>query len=305
MRPKKSIFKPKARAGHKIEAKNKEATIYIYDEISWWGVDAAVLVKDIAAIEADTIHLRINSPGGSVFDGMAIYNSLKQHKAKVITHIDGLAASIASIIALAGDEVVAGEGAYMMIHSPWSIIAGDSDDLRKEADLLDKVAGTISEIYQNKSGMKSEDVLDMMAAETWMTGAEALEKRFIDKIETSEKAEKAQNKAILFDLSVFANTPGELLENPALTVRDIEKALRDVGLTQQQAKVILAEGLPDDLRDVINPTPEPVQASSLRDVAKTEQRDVEKPDEKKKDRVADLLIRAEQIKSTLNEGIKE
>jgi hypothetical protein len=140
----------------------------------------------------------------------------------------------------------------------------------------------------------------MMAAETWMTGAEALEKRFIDKVETSEKA---QNKAILFDLSVFANTPGELLENPALTVRDIEKALRDVGLTQQQAKVILAEGLPDDLRDVINPTPEPVQASSLRDVAKTEQRDVEKP-EKKKDRVADLLIRAEQIKSTLNEGIK-
>ena len=300
MRAKRSIFKPKARAAHKIEAKEKEATVYIYDEISWFGVDASVLVKDIAAIDADTIHLRINSPGGSVFDGMAIYNSLKQHKAKVITHIDGLAASIASIIALAGDEIVAGEGAYMMIHSPWSVVIGDSEDLRKEADLLDKVAGTISEIYQNKSGMKSDEVLDMMAAETWMTGAEALENHFIDKVETSEKA---QNKAILFDLSVFANTPESLLDDPVLTERGLEKALRDAGCSRAQAKSILSGGLPEDLRDAETPKDEPVQVVNQRDAGEPDKRDAGEPEKKKKDRVAELLIRAEKIKSTLNEGI--
>ena len=290
MRAKRSIFKPKARAAHKIEAKEKEATVYIYDEISWFGVDASVLVKDIAAIDADTIHLRINSPGGSVFDGMAIYNSLKQHKAKVITHIDGLAASIASIIALAGDEIVAGEGAYMMIHSPWSVVIGDSEDLRKEADLLDKVAGTISEIYQNKSGMKSDEVLDMMAAETWMTGAEALENHFIDRVETSEKA---QNKAILFDLSVFANTPDALLDDPGLTERGLEKALRDAGCSRAQAKSILSGGLPEDLRDAETPKDEPVQVVNRRDAGEPDQRDADEPEKKKKDRVAELLVRAE------------
>jgi ATP-dependent Clp protease, protease subunit len=302
MRAKRSIFKPKARAAHRIEAKEKEATVYIYDEISWFGVDAAVLVKDIAAIEADTIHLRVNSPGGSVFDGMAIYNSLKQHKAKVVTHIDGLAASIASIIALAGDEIVAGEGAYMMIHSPWSVVIGDAEDLRKEADLLDKVTGTIAEIYQNKSGMKSDEVLDMMAAETWMTGAEALENHFIDRVETSEKA---QNKAILFDLSVFANTPDALLDDPGLTERGLEKALRDAGCSRAQAKSILSGGLPEDLRDAETPKDEPVQVVNQRDAGEPDQREADEPEKKKKDRVAELLIRAEKIKSTLNEGIEE
>jgi ATP-dependent Clp protease, protease subunit len=280
MRAKRSIFKPKARAAHRIEAKEKEATVYIYDEISWFGVDAAVIVKDIAAIEADTIHLRINSPGGSVFDGMAIYNSLKQHKAKVVTHIDGLAASIASIIALAGDEIVAGEGAYMMIHSPWAVVIGDAEDLRKEADLLDQMTGTFAEIYQNKSGMKSDEVLDMMAAETWMTGAEALENHFIDRVETSEKA---QNKAILFDLSVFANTPDALLDDPGLTERGLEKALRDAGCSRAQAKSILSGGLPEDLRDAETPKDEPVQVVNQRDAGVPDQRDADEPVEKEND----------------------
>src|SRR6056297_2548792 len=294
MRVKRSLFKPKGKASHKIESKERESTVYIYDEISWFGVDAGTLVKEIADISADTIHLRINSPGGSVFDGMAIYNSLKQHKAKVVTHIDGLAASISSVIALAGDEIVAGEGAYMMIHSPWSIVAGDSDDLRQEAELLDKIGKTISEIYQNKSGLKEESINDMMNAETWMTGAEALENHFIDKVETSEKA---QNKAIIFDLSVFANTPDELLESPVITGRGLEKALRDAGCSRAQAKSILSGGLSEDLRDAENLKDESVQVANQRDVGEPDQREADKPDEKEKDRVAALLLRADKVKS--------
>jgi len=292
MRPKRSLFKPKNKTSNRIEAKGKEATVYIYDEISWWGVDAAEFVKNLADVDADTIHLRINSPGGSVFDGMSIYNCLKQHKAKVITHIDGLAASISSVIALAGDEVVMGEGSFFMIHSPWSMIAGDSEDLRKEADLLDKVAGTISEIYQNKSGKDADEIDEMMRAETWLTGAEALENKFIDRVEASEKT---QDKAILFDLSVFANTPDDLLDDPVPTVRGIEKALRDVGLSQKQAKAILADGLPEDLRDVESSAGTTAEASTTRDVEETSQRDADKPVEKKKDKTAALLTRAEMI----------
>ena len=297
MRSKRSIFKPKSKASYRMDAKGNEATVYIYDEIGWFGVEAAPFAKDLAEIKADTIHLRINSPGGSVFDGMAIYNSLKQHPAKIITHIDGLAASISSVIALAGDEVVMGEGAYLMIHSPWSTITGDAEDMRREADLLDKVAGSITELYQNKTGLESEEITDMMRAETWFTGAEALANHFIDRVETSEKA---KNKAILFDLSVFANTPESLLDEPEITERGLEKALRDAGCSRNQAKTILSTGLPDDFRDAENTVREPEKVLNLRDAEETEQREAVKPEKKVKDKVAELLIRAEQVNSTLN-----
>ena len=187
----------------------------------------------------------------------------------------------------------------MMIHSPWSVVIGDAAGLRKEADLLDQVTGTISKIYQNRTGKTADEIKEMMQAETWMTGDVALKHGFIDRIEESKNA---KNKSILFDLSVFPNAPKDLLENVVVTERNLEKALRDAGCSRAQAKTILSGGLPDDLRDAETPEAEPPKALDQRDADKAVQREVGKPVEKKKDRVAELLIRAEKLKSTLNHG---
>ena len=299
MRIKRSPFKPRAKAGsYKIENKptEKEATVYIYDEIGWFGVAAEEFIKDLNGITAKTIHIRFNSPGGSVFDGTAVFNAIKQTKAKTVSHIDGLAASISSVIALASDEVRMSENAFLMIHDPWSIVIGNADIMREEADLLDKVGGTIAKAYMDKTGKDAKEIKKLMAAETWMTAEEAEEMGFIDAIDkiTDEEDEKA--KATLFDLSVFANVPDQLKEGKQTpTARDLEHILRDAGYSAKQAKEILASGLKDDQRDVDPVDEDPPEAlDTQRDVEDIAQRDVERP-EKKKDRTAELLTRAEVI----------
>ena len=295
---KRSPFKPRAKAGiYKIENKAAEdqATVYIYDEISWFGINAEQFIKDLNDIKAKTINIRFNTPGGSVFDGTAVFNAIKQHGSKTITHIDGLAASVGSVIALASDEVRMAENAFLMIHDPWSIVIGNADTMREEADLLDKVGGVIAKTYMDKTGMDKKEIKKLMSAETWMTAEEAKEMGFIDVIDEIEENEKA--KATLFDLSVFANVPDQLKgEKQTPTVKDMERALRDVGCSIKQAKAILAEGLTDDLRDADqDDEPEPAQEPEPRDVVPVAPRDVVQPEQKKKDRTADLLTRAEVV----------
>lgn len=308
MRPRRSIFKAQARKGsYRVENKETDATMYLYDEIGWFGVEAEKFVKDINAITADTIHLRINSPGGSVFDGMSIYNTLKQHKARIVAHIDGLAASITSVIAMGADEIRASDESYIMIHEPWSIMIGNSEDMHKEGDLLEKIGGTISQTYQKKTGKGAEEINALMAGESWFTGAEAHEIGLVDVIEEIEEDKKAKMNTILFDLSAFANVPDGLMAEGKQTPseRELEKILRDAGCSRAQAKAILATGLPEDLRDA--EASEELESSeaqgSQRDAeAPADLRDADPPKETGKDRVADLLIRAEQLKSTLNGG---
>lgn len=296
---KRSPFKPRAKAGiYKIENKveKDEATVYIYDEISWFGLSAEQLVKDINDLTAKTIHIRFNSPGGSVFDGTAVFNAIKQHKSKTVTHIDGLAASIASVIALASDEVRMAENAFLMIHDPWSIVIGNADAMREEADWLEKVGGVIAKTYMDKSGKEEEEILELMNDETWMTADEAKELGFIDKIDEIETDEKAQ--ATLFDLSVFANVPDQLKgEKQKPTARDLERALRDAGCSSKEAKAILAEGYRDDFRDEDKPDPPDADAVQ-RDVETEGQRDVEEETKSKKDRTAELLTKAEVMAPT-------
>jgi ATP-dependent Clp endopeptidase proteolytic subunit ClpP len=226
--------------------------MYLYDEIGYWGVSAQQFVKDLENVKSKTIHLRINSPGGSVFDGTSMYNALKQHPANVIVHVDGLAASIASIIALAGNEVRMSENAFFMIHEPWSMVIGSSEEMRKEADLLDKVRGMIAGTYMKKSGKPEKEVLDLMAEETWMSAEEALSMGFIDAID-SEGAEEVA----LFDLSVFAKVPEKLqnIEVDDMTERELERILKDAGCSNRQAKTILAKGFQKEQRDVVPPEP--------------------------------------------------
>lgn len=286
----KSLFNKAGKpSAYKIENKAEESTVYIYDEIGMWGIEAQVFVKDFNAIDSKTIHLRVNSPGGSVFDGTTIYNVIKQHKSKVIAHVDGLAASIASVIVLAADEVQMADNAFYMIHEPWSIMAGGADELRKEADLLDKVRGTIAKTYMDKSGKDEEEIFALMKEETWMTAEEALENGFIDSIYSPDEA-TAKKTNILFDLTVFNNVPEKLQDTKKeITAREIERILRDAGCSAKQAKGILAEGFEaTDQRDVETVIETPVvKVETQRDV-------VDKP-KPPKNFVTDLLIRAEMV----------
>jgi ATP-dependent Clp endopeptidase proteolytic subunit ClpP len=179
---------------YRIVAKSEdEADVMIYDVVGW-DTTADRFVKDLKAVKAKTINLHLNSPGGAVFEGFAIYNALKQHDAKVITHIDGLAASIASIIAIAGDEVRIARNAYMMIHNPWNICLGDGAEMRKNADLLDKLAGTLAQTYADKTGGDADDMTTMMNEETWFTADEAKAIGLVDVISDAEEPEKQETR---------------------------------------------------------------------------------------------------------------
>jgi ATP-dependent Clp endopeptidase proteolytic subunit ClpP len=157
-------------------------SVYIMDEIGSFGVSADAFVRDLATLEADTLEVHINSPGGSAFDGVAIYNALRDHPAKVETMVDGLAASAASFIAQAGDTRFMAASASMMIHPAQGFAAGDAEEMRKTADMLQKVSDSIAGIYAERSGRDKEDFDTLMAAETWFTAAEAVEAGLIDKV---------------------------------------------------------------------------------------------------------------------------
>ena len=163
------------------------AEISIYDAIGSFDVNAKQFVDELKDINADTINLRINSPGGSVIDGNAMFNALQRHPAKVITHIDGLAASMASVIAMAGDEVHMADNALLMIHNPWTFSMGDADELRADADLLDKMSASILSAY-GRSQYEAEEIKDLMDAETWFTAQEAFDAGLVDHISTGLRA---------------------------------------------------------------------------------------------------------------------
>ena len=240
----KSLDKPD---WYRIEAKDNDdnAEIIIYDVIGWPYNDAFDLVRALGNIKAKNITVRINSPGGDVFDGVAIFNALKDHDARVTTKIEGLAASMASIVALAGDEVQAHKNAMYMIHDPWVLAAGNQYDLREIADILQKIGGNMLDIYYDKSNIGKRELKAMMKEETWFTAAEAKDRGLID---TVLEAGAAKAK---FDLSIFANVPDDYdYEPPERTEREKEKALRDVGLSIKEAKAFLAGRREAAQRDV-------------------------------------------------------
>ncbi len=265
MRLQRSIFKPRAKGTYRIQAKSEdEAVVYVYDEIGVFGIQAVEFVKDLNAMKSKTIHVRVNSPGGNVGDGMAIYNALKEHPSRIIAHIDGLAASISSVIPMAADEIHMAENTFLMIHEPWSIMIGGAEDFRREADLLDKVGGQIMAVYQARSGADDETVQDWMGEETWFTAEEALEANLIDQI---SKNKDAKATAGLFDLSVFAHTPETLLQSQKEppTERCLEKVLRDAGCSRSQAKAILSHGIKPVQRDAEEGEPRDAEPDVMMD----------------------------------------
>lgn len=185
------------------EANGEDVTLLIYGCVSGsaaveGGVGADNIARDLATVpNARNITVKINSKGGDVFAGIAIYNTLKNHAANVTVYIDGLAASIASVIAMAGDTVVMPRNAMMMIHAPSVAVVGNADELTDTADTLRTVAKSMSSIYEGKTGLSADEIAAIMAAETWFTPEEALAKGFIDRIDTQATIKAtAQGKSI-------------------------------------------------------------------------------------------------------------
>lgn len=202
---------------------NDEAEIYIYDVIGedFWtggGVTADKFMRAVDEAKASTIHLRINSPGGDVFDARAIVTFMQRSDVRFVGHNDSLAASAASVILVACDESYAAPGALTMIHNAWTLAIGDKRVMRDTGSLLDKIDGTIADQYAEKTGMEREDIAALMNAETWLTAEEAAEQGFVNGIE--EKAVKAKNA---WNLDAYAKAPVisdeasvETVEEPAV-----------------------------------------------------------------------------------------
>jgi ATP-dependent protease ClpP protease subunit len=192
--------------------------LYIYDEIGFWGTDASSLVDQLKEIDSDKLDLHLNSPGGEVFDGIAIYNALKSHKAEVTVYVDGLAASAASFIAQAGDKVVMARNAQMMIHDGIALAYGNEKDMLDTAAVLSKISNNIADIYAYAASKRGFDTtLDefraLMREEVWYTGKEAVDAGLSDEVLDSDddEAESAKNK---WDLSFYNYAGRERAESP-------------------------------------------------------------------------------------------
>lgn len=177
------------------------ATATIYDEIGMYGITASDFIAELGAVNTSRIDLRISSPGGEIFDGIAIHNALRAHSAYVTTYVDSLAASIASVIALAGDRVVMLPHSQMMIHDASGLCLGNAADMQEMADLLDRQSNNIAAIYAEKAGGRVDGWRKRMKSETWYTAKEAVEAGLAD--EVAKQTRKTEAPAAQWDLSAF------------------------------------------------------------------------------------------------------
>jgi ATP-dependent Clp protease, protease subunit len=208
----------------KADAGELELLVYdiIGEDFFGEGISAGNFKQAIAdAGEFKSITMRINSPGGDAFEGAAIYNMLRATGKPIKVYVDGVAASAASIVAMAGDERVMGEGSMIMVHNAMALAFGNAAEMREMADVLDNVSGSLAEIYVARVGMDKTGVKKLMDAETWMGAEEAIEKGFA----TSQVKTKAKATAA-FDFSVYNNVPDSL--KACVDVSDEEKKKDDV-----------------------------------------------------------------------------
>ncbi len=254
-----------------IRAQALGAEVVIYDEIGAYGVSAKGFLAELGALpEGTPLALRLNSPGGSVFDAVAIYNAIKRHTGMVTVWIDGIAASAASYIAMAGDEVVMPENAFLMIHDPAGMVMGTATDMRAMAEALDKVKGSLLQGYAGKSGRPQEEIAPLMAAETWLDAKDALDLGFADRIAEPVRI------AARFDVCRFRNAP-PALSKPVLEADEDapsgSEAATDVEAGDESAIDVEGEGalapecLPADPDPPADMDALPVETDAVRAIA--------------------------------------
>jgi len=229
---------------YSLDVRNDTAELSIFDEIGGWGISVAEFAAQFNLVRNQkAIRLLLNSPGGSITEGMALYNILASVRDKLTIEVVGVAASIASVIALAGKELVMDEGTYLMIHNPWVITWGDSDQLRKDAATLDKMRGELLSIYVAHSNKTEDEIGEMMDDETWLTADEAEQAGFATTVTHEAKA-----VALSFNIARigFQNTPEALASQVPFksikTIRDFETFLRDSGASCTEALSLASGG---------------------------------------------------------------
>jgi ATP-dependent protease ClpP protease subunit len=249
------------------------ATIYVYDEIGYWGVTASDFVAELTQLNVASIDVHLNSPGGEIFDGMAIYEALRAHPAQVTTYVDSLAASIASVIAMAGDRIVIAPFGEMMIHDGSGLCIGNAADMVEMAELLDRQSNKIAAVYAARAGGTVEEWRALMTAETWFSAAEAVEAGLADEVSgatagtdgtndgaTTTPVQSASNSSTAqWDLSIFtypnrAAAPGPLANTAEPTVEVQPAPAPDAPSAPAPEVAADAEAQPE----LVTPEPAPV-----------------------------------------------
>lgn len=234
-------------------ASDDDNTITVFDVIGedFWtggGVTAKRISAALRSIGKNDVTVKVNSPGGDMFEGIAIYNLLRAHPAKVTVEVLGWAASAASIIAMAGDEISMGVGTFMMVHNAWGVVVGNRHDMRDTADLFDGFDSAIADIYEARTGMKRADIEKLMDAETFMGPSEAVKNGFADAVDDGIKAPEGdaknstdrglmarrQTEAALARAGFSRETRSEMLLEMGVGARDAARkpAARDAGVDQ-------------------------------------------------------------------------
>ncbi|WP_432702683.1 head maturation protease, ClpP-related [Lysinibacillus sphaericus] len=234
----------------KASADGKSADIFIYGEITKWAweelgeVSSITFKSELDALGDDvgTINLYINSPGGSVFEGLAIGNMLKRHKARVIAHVDALAASIASVIAMFADEVRMASNSLMMIHNAWTWASGNAEQLRKAADDIERINESVIQSYLDKAGDKlnNDTLKSLLDSETWLSAEEAFNYGLCDAIDDFNEAAACIDEKLI---NQYKNVPQQLLQQkPSTPVMSAEeKALRERIIADSKANLTYLE----------------------------------------------------------------
>lgn len=209
----------------------------VISDVSWFGdeVTPKQFWDDLQKLgDIKELRVYINSPGGDVFAGQAIHSMLRRHPATVVTYIDGLAASAASVVAMAGDRVIMPRNAMLMIHNPWTIAWGDANEFRRIADELDKIRESLVTVYEDKTGLDRDRIIGMLDAETWMTAEEAHELGFADEIEEAKQVAASVAgpgrlivNGVEIDLSRYRNPPKVLVAAAGPAPPEAPEAAKD------------------------------------------------------------------------------
>jgi ATP-dependent Clp protease protease subunit len=229
--------------GVQMKSNGKSAEIWLYDAIGGGGFSEGVTAdrfrRDLTALgQVSRINLRINSPGGDVFDGLAIYNMLAQHPANIVVDIDGLAASIASIIAMAGSEIRMASNAFFMIHNPHGVAFGDASEMDRVSSLLRQVKNSLTDTYARRTGADANRISEWMDDETWFSASEAVQFGFVDSVTDEQKI-----AAHAGWLDRFRHVPQQIA---AVARRDAAMADMARVRLQRAAAVIAAQGSADN-----------------------------------------------------------
>ena len=260
-----------------INQDNKSARINIHSQIgsSWFdeGIDSKGFLSDLDDVgDVSTINVHINSPGGNVFDGISIYNALRDHDAKVIVKVDGMAASIASIIAMSGDEIIMPLGSTMFVHNPLTWAAGNADEMREIASELDKITESLIDIYQDKTGMSRNDIADLMDSETTMTAEEAKEWGFATKAEKPKSpilnTVDIQSVKEMVRLNAVINQKDKHLNSLQEKIKELESSVVDFDENYNSLQKEF-----EDLQEK-NKQPEPMDAKEIISLCKENKVDV-------------------------------